>query len=93
MWLCVLLGCGTQEQQSTENIQSFTASNSEESPVDDTPANMDDKAKVFVCKSAGAKKYHLNGNCHGLKRCKHEIVEMSIKDAENRGLGVCGYEN
>ena len=73
-------------------MESFTASNNEQSLNDTTAITVDETALVFVCKSAGAKKYHSDGNCHGLKRCKHEIVEMSVKDAENRGLALCGYE-
>lgn len=50
-------------------------------------------AKVYVCQSAGAKKYHLKENCGGLKRCTHTIVTMTVKEAEGMGLGLCGYED
>jgi len=47
---------------------------------------------VFICKSTAAKRYHLNQSCRGLKRCKREIVELNLINAENRGLTLCGYE-
>jgi hypothetical protein len=48
---------------------------------------------VYVCKSAGAKKYHYKQTCRGLSGCKHEVVKMDKSDAENRGLGLCGWED
>jgi hypothetical protein len=50
-------------------------------------------SKVYVCKSTGAKKYHFNENCRGLKQCTHEVVTMSVKEAEGKGLGLCGWED
>lgn len=50
-------------------------------------------ASVYVCKSAGAKKYHYKNTCRGLSNCKHEIVKMEKGAAENRGLGLCGWED
>lgn len=50
-------------------------------------------AKVYVCKSTGAKKYHFNESCRGLKQCTHEVVTMTVKEAEGKGLGLCGWED
>ena len=50
-------------------------------------------ATVYVCKSAGAKKYHYSSDCRGLKQCKHTIEKMEKKSAEALGLGLCGWED
>lgn len=93
LWLCVLTGCRQQESYVPDTKQSFTSSNNTRPDSYDTVTVADEVTMVFVCKSSGAKKYHLDQNCHGLKRCKHEVVEMKVKDAENIGLGMCGYED
>lgn len=49
--------------------------------------------KVFVCGATGAKKYHYNENCRGLKSCSHEIVKMPVSKAQNYGLTLCGWED
>jgi len=96
MLLCVwyLAACNRQDNDPAAP-QSLTSSNIT-MPDRNAPGETvlpDAAATVYVCKSSGAKKYHLNQNCHGLKRCKHEVVEMKVKDAEGRGLGLCGYED
>lgn len=48
---------------------------------------------VFVCESSGAKRYHFKSTCRGLKRCSNKIQQLSIINAENIGLTICGYEN
>jgi hypothetical protein len=58
----------------------------------DTVLNPDKTVKVYVCKSKGSKKYHLNENCGGLKHCTHTIVTMTAQEAEGKGLGLCGHE-
>jgi len=47
---------------------------------------------VYICKSKGAKKYHLVENCRGLKNCKAEIVRVALKEAEGQGKDLCGFE-
>jgi hypothetical protein len=48
---------------------------------------------VWICKSGGAKRYHINRNCPGLKRCSHTIEKMTVKEAEAVGLTLCKYED
>lgn len=48
---------------------------------------------VFICGSTGAKKYHFNENCRGLKSCRSETVKTSLKQAQGYGLTLCGWEN
>ena len=67
-----------------ESINAVTSDQSTESPVD--------AATVWVCKSAGAKKYHFNKDCGGLGRCKHTIEAMTVDDAEAVGLERCGLK-
>lgn len=52
-----------------------------------------ESSKVFICVSKGATKYHYKENCRGLNSCKHEIKEVSITEAQNRGLTLCGWED
>lgn len=49
--------------------------------------------EVFICSSAGAKKYHYSKNCRGLSPCKHEIKNILKSDAQNKGLTLCGWED
>ncbi|NWL00617.1 hypothetical protein DM790_07290 [Flavobacterium collinsii] len=48
---------------------------------------------VYICGSAGAKKYHYNENCRGLRSCRSEIVKTSLKQAKGLGLSICGWED
>jgi hypothetical protein len=47
---------------------------------------------VYICKSANAKRYHPDPDCRGLKNCTHEIVKVSLSEAQNQGKTLCGYE-
>ena len=49
--------------------------------------------EVYICVSKGAKKYHLVKDCNGLSNCKHEIKKVTKKDAESKGLTLCGWED
>lgn len=49
--------------------------------------------KVYVCNSAGAKRYHLDKDCRGLKNCKSEIKEVTLGEAKKDGKTLCGYED
>ncbi|MDR7212651.1 hypothetical protein [Flavobacterium piscis] len=51
------------------------------------------ETKVYICGIKGAKKYHLNESCRGFGACKHEIVKVSLKEAEGYGLTLCGWED
>ena len=48
---------------------------------------------VYICNSKGAKKYHLKEFCRGLSACKHEVVKVTLKEAKERGLDLCGWED
>lgn len=49
--------------------------------------------QVYICGPKGAKKYHLTDSCRGLSACKHETVKVSLSQAENFGLSLCGWED
>ncbi len=51
------------------------------------------KTSVFICGSTGAKKYHYNENCRGLRSCSHEVTKTSLKQAQGLGLTLCGWED
>lgn len=48
---------------------------------------------VYICLSPGAKKYHYDRGCRGLNNCTHEINSVSKAAAEDKGLGLCGWED
>ena len=51
------------------------------------------ETKVYICGIRGAKKYHLNEYCRGFGACKHQITEVSLKEAQGYGLTLCGWED
>lgn len=64
-----------------------------DSAVEDSQGKTKDaSSEVWVCKSAGSRKYHANRNCGGLGRCKHKIEKMPLADAEAVGLTRCSYK-
>lgn len=48
---------------------------------------------VYICKSKGAKKYHLVENCRGLSNCKAEIGKVTLTLAKEQGKTLCGFED
>lgn len=55
-------------------------------------SNSSDK-KVYVCISPNEKVYHIDENCPALKRCKHDIIEVTKVDAIGEYKRVlCGDE-
>lgn len=48
---------------------------------------------VFICNSKSAAKYHYSPTCRGLNACKHEIIKITLEDAQARGFGLCGWED
>lgn len=48
-----------------------------------------EEAKVYICVSKNAKRYHCDRDCRGLQSCKHEIRIVTIKEAQERGLTPC----
>ena len=92
--ICGMAGCtgNAQSPQTSDNIaQAVPQSFAEMAPHDSTETNT--SSTVYICKSKGAKKYHYKETCRGLNNCKHEVVKIEKKDAENRGLGLCGWED
>lgn len=39
---------------------------------------------VYICNNGKTQVYHVNKNCSALKRCTHEIKEVSESDAINK---------
>jgi hypothetical protein len=56
-------------------------------------ANSITDTKVYVCGKTGAKKYHYNESCRGLNACNDQTVKISLKQAQNNGLTLCGWED
>lgn len=56
-------------------------------------ANDSNDAKVYICGTKGAKKYHFSETCRGLGSCKHEITKTSQSEAKGFGLTLCGWED
>lgn len=50
------------------------------------------ESDVYLCDSAGGKKYHYSKNCRGLSSCKHAIIKVSLKKAQTLGKTLCGWE-
>jgi len=48
---------------------------------------------VYICKSTGAKKYHLTENCRGLSNCKAEVGKVTLNAAQKQGKTLCGWED
>lgn len=51
------------------------------------------ESDVYICGPKGAKKYHFSKTCRGLSNCKHEIKKVTLKEADNFGLTLCGWED
>lgn len=51
------------------------------------------ETSVYICGTAGAKKYHLKENCRGLSSCRSETIKTSLKQAQGLGLSLCGWED
>ena len=49
------------------------------------------ESDVNICFSKGAKKYHYNKFCKGLNNCKHTIKKVSLSEAKELGLSLCGW--
>jgi hypothetical protein len=50
-------------------------------------------SNVYICGPHGAKKYNYSDTCRGLSACKHEIVKVSLSNAQDYGLTLCGWED
>jgi 5-bromo-4-chloroindolyl phosphate hydrolysis protein len=51
-----------------------------------------DSQTVYLCDSAGGKKYHYNEHCRGLSNCQHRIIKVTLEEAKKRGKTLCGWE-
>lgn len=94
LWLCGMAGCQEKTENASVPNPVLSTSNMMMPLHSDTATAVSEAedAVVFVCKSAGAKRYHFKNNCRGLKRCKYQIEQSSLANAENIGLTLCGYE-
>ncbi len=52
-----------------------------------------EKSDVYICVSKTAHKYHYSKSCRGLNNCTHTISQVSLKDAQNKGYTLCGWED
>ena len=99
LWIFATLACGRHENLTAPASEETATESASILPIADTttvkntePSSDDAVADVWVCQSAGAKRYHSNPECGGLKRCKHDIIKQSIKEAEAVGLTQCGFK-
>jgi hypothetical protein len=48
---------------------------------------------VYICNSTGAKVYHTSRDCSGLGHCTHQILKVTLNEAENtyhrRACKIC----
>lgn len=51
------------------------------------------ESDVYICVSKGAKRYHLTKTCKGLSNCKHTIKKVTLTEAKEMGLTLCGWED
>ena len=92
--LVCLHSCQNNNLPKSADSKGFYASNElSAQPISQDVGTNISQGTVYVCKSAGAKKYHFDESCRGLSNCKHTIVKMSEKDAQEIGLGLCGWED
>lgn len=51
------------------------------------------ESDVYICVSKGAKSYHFTKTCKGLSNCKHTIKKITLSEAKDLGLTLCGWED
>ena len=51
------------------------------------------ESDVYICVSKGAKRYHFTKTCKGLSNCKHTIKKVTLDEAKEMGLTLCGWED
>ncbi len=49
--------------------------------------------KVYICDSENAVAYHYTKNCRGIKPCTHDVLEVTVVKAKEKGLRLCGWED
>jgi hypothetical protein len=87
--LCLSMSCKTDEERPEVAPIAFT---DKRAIAPKRAANSNAAEPVYICKSAGASRYHFKEDCSGLKRCKHTIEKTTVKQAEASGLTLCKYE-
>jgi len=48
---------------------------------------------VYICNSENAVAYHYDKTCRGIKRCTHDILEVTKEEALEKKLRLCGWED
>lgn len=94
LWIAMAISCEKgNPPMDTAGVQFITASTNPEatSRTASSDANTANDS-VYICVSKGAKRYHYDESCRGLKRCTHTVEKTTKKKAEAIGLTVCGYE-
>lgn len=51
------------------------------------------KTMVYICDSPSANKYHLKNDCHGLRKCTHHIIKITLEEAKKRKFELCKFED
>lgn len=51
------------------------------------------ETNVYICGPRGAKKYHYKEFCRGLAACKSQTSKVNLKQAQQYGLTLCGWED
>lgn len=46
-------------------------------------------SKVYVCNSNTSIAYHHNFNCRGLQKCTHQIIIVTVENAQKMGKRQC----
>jgi hypothetical protein len=48
---------------------------------------------VYICIGPKSTKYHLKEDCRGLKNCSTKVEKVTLKDAQDKGRTLCGFED
>lgn len=48
---------------------------------------------VYMCNNGKTEVYHIDYECRAMKKCTHDIVELTLVQAKKKGLRLCGYED
>lgn len=96
LWIFCAFACRNFEASTGKEPSAVSTESAAILPfADTTTTKISDKVseqEVWICKSAGAKKYHANRDCGGLKKCKHDVEKKTVKQAEAVGLGRCAFK-
>lgn len=44
---------------------------------------------VYVCVSNSARRYHVDPDCKGLRRCSYKIIATTVEEAQDNGRTPC----